>query len=438
MTVRTQNMDILSAVAGKQTATAGGARAAGDGGTPFVDLMAALGAQSESLVGAAKEAVLLDGQSAGAKAGGSPGAVVDPLQLLSRHRQGAADATSAPTTAKADSTDARARFQSAVVDELLAGRGSADPTLPAEDVAGIELPEEATGGDGESRAAVEQPVAAAASELAGALDLAREIAGHMAGAERAAAAKPADAREPAPRSLDPRLPGATAVLAQRQDAAAAVSADAPVPAELATYLKAGARGAEAAAAGDSNRAVDPSNTFSEALFRAAQGAGENAPATPIAGRDVRPPAAALHADEPFGTQQWGVAMNAQVLTMMKDGVAQARVQINPQNLGPVGIDLSMRNGVVNVSFDSPHTEVREALRDGVKGLERSLSEGGVQLGRVEVRDSLDFMAQGRQQRDAQQDASGGQRQQQEWRQARQGEADFASHLQVVDEDNVGG
>ena len=72
MTVRAQNLDILSAMAAKQAAgsAGGGARtSSADVSTSFVDVMATLGAQSDSLVDAAKQTVL-SGRLLPARSGG--------------------------------------------------------------------------------------------------------------------------------------------------------------------------------------------------------------------------------------------------------------------------------------------------------------------------------------------------------------------------------
>lgn len=421
MTVRTQNIDILSAVAGKQAPAGGGLTrtAAADGGTPFVDLMAALGAQSESLAGAVTQTDLLERLPAGPDGGEARAAVgVDPLQLLAR-RPHVARAVPAHEGLVHDQVNGQTEGGVDLLlrpDELLTAASDSVAVVDEEQAVDKLAPEEA-------RAAPELPrvETADASAAMDVRDLSRAVAAQVAGAERAAAV---DARAAVRGHELPTAPAGGGI----------VAADAHVPAELANYLKAGARRVEAESGRESNRAPDASHAFADAFLRSSQ---ENPAPTVTTAKEARPASlASLQVQQPFGGEQWGAAMNAQVLTMMRDGVAQARVQINPQNLGPVGIDLSMRDGVVNVSFDSPYTEVREALRDGVKGLERSLSEGGVQLGRVEVRDSLDFMAQGRSQREPQQDASGGQRQQQEWRQGRRDEADFASHLQLTGEDNA--
>ena len=180
-----------------------------------------------------------------------------------------------------------------------------------------------------------------------------------------------------------------------------------------------------------SRVDSVSDTFSQALSRAGVVDSGFLPSTASVVKSAESgvgaaPLATLLVDEPFADSRWGAAMNAQVLTMMKNGVTTAHIRINPENLGPVGVDLSMSNGVVNVSFESPYAEVRDALEEGAGGLEQSLSEAGVKLGRLDVKDSLEFMAQDRSQKQSPQDGQGGGRQQSKRSDREAGSTEFSS------------
>lgn len=97
------------------------------------------------------------------------------------------------------------------------------------------------------------------------------------------------------------------------------------------------------------------------------------------------------------SKAWAHAMNHQVIYMMKNGLAEAKISINPEHLGPVNIDVSIKGGVVNVGFASPYQEVRDLLSSGLDNLRSSMNESGVQLGRVEVKDALAGMAMAKEQ-----------------------------------------
>lgn len=99
-------------------------------------------------------------------------------------------------------------------------------------------------------------------------------------------------------------------------------------------------------------------------------------------------------DVPFANQAaWTQAMNQRVLFMMRDGISEASISISPEALGPVDVKVRMDAGAVNVEFSSPYQEVRDAISSGVDSLDSSLSEGGIHLAKVEVKDSLETLLQ---------------------------------------------
>lgn len=100
-------------------------------------------------------------------------------------------------------------------------------------------------------------------------------------------------------------------------------------------------------------------------------------------------------DEPVANvQAWSKAMAKHVVVMMRDGVAEAVVKINPERLGPVDIRVGMGMGKVDVEFSSPYQEVREVLHSSIKTLDGAMSEAGIVLSKVEVKDPMaSFSAQ---------------------------------------------
>lgn len=87
-------------------------------------------------------------------------------------------------------------------------------------------------------------------------------------------------------------------------------------------------------------------------------------------------------------------MAKHVVVMMRDGVAEAVVKINPERLGPVDIRVGMGMGKVDVEFSSPYQEVREVLHSSIKTLDGAMSEAGIVLSKVEVKDPMaSFSAQ---------------------------------------------
>jgi flagellar hook-length control protein FliK len=122
-----------------------------------------------------------------------------------------------------------------------------------------------------------------------------------------------------------------------------------------------------------------------------------------------------------GEQGWSNAISKTVVSMLKDGVTQAKVSINPENLGPIDIKITMEKGAVGVDFFSPYQDVRDALTSGADQLQARFAEAGVTLERVKAHDTLpvmkDDLAQQHGQRnkeEGQQDQQRGQRRSGNW------------------------
>lgn len=62
----------------------------------------------------------------------------------------------------------------------------------------------------------------------------------------------------------------------------------------------------------------------------------------------------------------------------------AEIHLNPANLGPVEVTLSITQDQATAQFVSPHASVREAIQDALPRLKEMLADNGIQLGNVTV------------------------------------------------------
>jgi flagellar hook-length control protein FliK len=62
----------------------------------------------------------------------------------------------------------------------------------------------------------------------------------------------------------------------------------------------------------------------------------------------------------------------------------AEIHLNPANLGPVEVMLSITQDQATAQFVSPHASVREAIQDALPRLKEMLADNGIQLGNVTV------------------------------------------------------
>lgn len=125
-------------------------------------------------------------------------------------------------------------------------------------------------------------------------------------------------------------------------------------------------------------------------------------ATPIAAAETRRPNEAaplqLTVSHPVGARGWGEAVADRVTWVTQARQPSAEIQLNPPNLGPVEVRVSMNGDQATVSFFSAHAPVREALQSAMPRLTEAFAASGLSLGDVHVgADSRSGQDQGRQQ-----------------------------------------
>jgi flagellar hook-length control protein FliK len=79
-----------------------------------------------------------------------------------------------------------------------------------------------------------------------------------------------------------------------------------------------------------------------------------------------------------------VQLSQRVADAIGQGVQRARIQVNPQELGPVQIELNLDGQQASVSFSAPHSETRDAIRLSLDQLRAHLDEQGIELAQADV------------------------------------------------------
>lgn len=87
---------------------------------------------------------------------------------------------------------------------------------------------------------------------------------------------------------------------------------------------------------------------------------------------------------PLQHPEWGDELGNRITWMVQRDVQSATIKINPPQLGPLEVKVSMVNDQVNVSFSSHHAPVREALDASLPRLREMLHDNGLQLGDANV------------------------------------------------------
>jgi flagellar hook-length control protein FliK len=92
----------------------------------------------------------------------------------------------------------------------------------------------------------------------------------------------------------------------------------------------------------------------------------------------------LTVSQPLGAAGWGEAVADRVTWLGQARQPSAELHLNPPNLGPVEVHVTMQGEQATVSFFSAHAPVREALQAAAPRLSEAFAAAGLSLGNVSV------------------------------------------------------
>jgi flagellar hook-length control protein FliK len=119
----------------------------------------------------------------------------------------------------------------------------------------------------------------------------------------------------------------------------------------------------------------------------------NAPAAPsgvAADRGIAPAAAGmpvyagLSLEPRLGATGWDNALGQKVLWMVSQQQQVAELSLNPPDLGPLQVVLTINNDQASATFVSQHADVRQALEAALPRLREMMAESGISLGSTTV------------------------------------------------------
>ncbi len=113
----------------------------------------------------------------------------------------------------------------------------------------------------------------------------------------------------------------------------------------------------------------------QAMYTLAQG-GQSA--------RVEGQATILSVQTPVVSPNWSQSFNSNILMIAKDQMQMAKLNLNPPELGPVEIRLSVQNDQTNIQFFSQHSSVRDVIEEAFPRLRELLASNGINLGDVNV------------------------------------------------------
>lgn len=109
------------------------------------------------------------------------------------------------------------------------------------------------------------------------------------------------------------------------------------------------------------------------------------PALPgtVAGTPPRPAEAAAPAQAEvradIGSKEFAPALGSQLSVLVRNGIEHAQLKLNPAEMGPIEVRISIDGPQAQVDFSAAHAHTRQALQDAVPALATALRESGLTL-----------------------------------------------------------
>jgi len=135
-------------------------------------------------------------------------------------------------------------------------------------------------------------------------------------------------------------------------------------------------------------AKDAASATPATLAAASAAPGANAPEL----AKVAAPATTLYSR--VGTPAWDQQLGQKVIFMAAGGEQSATMELNPPDLGPLQVVLSVNKDQATAAFTSAAPEVRQALEAALPKLREMMSEAGIALGNATVSSGAEQQAAG--------------------------------------------
>jgi flagellar hook-length control protein FliK len=124
----------------------------------------------------------------------------------------------------------------------------------------------------------------------------------------------------------------------------------------------------------------------------AAGPASGLPRSPVlAGSTVLSPTIAasllqMGVPEPVGGRAWPAAISDRIMWMVQGEQQVAKLKLNPPNLGPIEVRLTLNQDQASIVFAAHHAAVRDALEAAMPRLRELLEQQSLQLVQADVHD----------------------------------------------------
>ncbi|KAB2843817.1 MAG: hypothetical protein F9K47_05695 [Burkholderiales bacterium] len=107
-------------------------------------------------------------------------------------------------------------------------------------------------------------------------------------------------------------------------------------------------------------------------------------AVPAAAPAAPAPAANVTVQAPFGSPAWREDFGEQIVFVSRQEVGNAQLKLNPPQLGPIEVSISVQKDVAEASFVVTSAPVKEAVEAAIPRLREMFAEAGLSLGQTFV------------------------------------------------------
>ena len=92
----------------------------------------------------------------------------------------------------------------------------------------------------------------------------------------------------------------------------------------------------------------------------------------------------LHVSPQVGSPTWGDAVGQKIVWMVNDHTQVAELHLNPPELGPITVTLTITDDKTSAAFVSAHASARDAIETAMPKLRDMLADSGITLGNTTV------------------------------------------------------
>lgn len=110
------------------------------------------------------------------------------------------------------------------------------------------------------------------------------------------------------------------------------------------------------------------------------------PGSPVMSPAITASLLQMGVPEPVGQRSWPAAIAERVMWMVQGEQQVAKLKLNPPNLGPLEVRLTLSQDQASVVFASQHAAVRDALEAALPRLRELMEQQSLQLVQADVQD----------------------------------------------------